>query len=194
MPERVEIKSVRRVFDGFIAVDQAEFTYEKYDGTMSKTTTRLLVERGDSAGIALYDRERRRVVLIQQFRFPAFVRNGPGWLWEIIAGVVDKGRTPEEIVRMEAEEEAGVQVGRVWPMLTLFPSPGGSSERIRLYMAPVRVDAIHRTAGSPHEGEDILVRDFDLDEVLDMIDNGQIVDAKTIAAMQYLARHWEGLP
>ncbi|NLG51558.1 MAG: NUDIX domain-containing protein [Chloroflexi bacterium] len=194
MPERVEIKSVERVFDGFFAVDRAEFVHEKYDGTMSKPTTRLLMERGDSVGVVLYDRERRRVLLVQQFRFPAYVRNGPGWLWEIIAGMVDKGRAPEEVAQKEAEEEAGMQVGRVWPMLTVFPSPGGSSERIRLYMAPARLDGIRRTAGSPDEGEDILVRDWGLDEALDMIDKGQIVDAKTVIALQYLARHWDELP
>jgi len=194
MPERVEVRAVQRVFDDFFAVDRFEFIHEKYDGTMSEPITRLLVERGDSAGIALYDRERRRVVLIQQFRFPAFVRNGPGWLWEVVTGMVDKGRGPEQVAHLEAEEEAGVQVERVWPMLTLFSSPGGSSERIRLYMAPVRTDSVDRTAGNAEEGEDILVRDFGLDAALDMIDGGQIVDAKTIIALQYLARHWEELP
>ena len=134
------------------------------------------------------------MLLVQQFRLPAYLRNDPGWLWEIIAGTVDEGHTPEEVARREVEEEAGVQVERLSPMLPLFPSPGASSERIRLYMAPVRIETIRRVAGNPQEGEDILVRDFGLDEALDMIDNGQIVDAKTIIALQYLARHWDALP
>ena len=193
MPKRVDVQSVERVYDGFMKLDQAEFTYEKYDGSMSAPTRRLVLERGDSVGILIYERTQRRVGLVQQFRFPAYVRNGPGWLWEIIAGVVDRGREPEEVARSEAEEEAGYRLEALRQVLTFFPSPGGSSERIYLYLASTPELAAEGVHGVKREGEDILMHSFSLEEALRMIDGGQIMDAKTIIALQYLARHWDDL-
>ena len=191
---RVEVLEQDRLLDGFFKIDRARLRHERYDGSMSRTLTRLVFERGDSAAVLPYDPVRGTVVLVEQFRYPAYVRGGPGWLWEMIAGVQDGGRTPEAVARAEAWEEAGYRLGTLERIATVYPSPGGSSERMHLYLAPVTEAARQAPGGGlPEDGEDILVREFTVAEAQAMVADGRIVDAKTVLALQYLALHWERL-
>ena len=192
MPSRVQVLSSDRVYDSFFKIDRVRLRFERYDGAMSPPITRLVFERGDSVGVLPFDRERHEVVLVQQFRYPAHVRGGPGWLWEIIAGIQDEGRGAECLVRSEAMEEAGYRLGELRHVMTAYASPGGSSERVHIYVAPVtREKRVARRGGLCESGEDILVRTFKLDDALEMIEDGRIVDAKTVLALQYLALHWD---
>ncbi|OGO06005.1 MAG: hypothetical protein A2Y73_07440 [Chloroflexi bacterium RBG_13_56_8] len=189
-PQRVEVEASERVFGGFFAIDRARVRYERFDGTMSEPVTRLVFERGDGVAVLPFDQQTREVVLVRQFRYPAYVRGGPGWLWEIIAGIREEGRTADDVACAEAMEEAGYRLGALQHILTVYVSPGGSSERIYIFLAPIfDGDHVGKGGGLPADGEDILVRRFALDEVLRMVDDGRIVDAKTILALQYLALH-----
>jgi ADP-ribose pyrophosphatase len=194
MPRRVKVSSKTRVFDGYFKIDSAVVSHERYDGTMSALAPRLVFERGDSVAVLPYDRQRREVVLVEQVRFPAYLRDGHGWLWEIIAGIQDEGRSPEEVARAEALEEAGYRLETVRLAMTAYSSPGGSSERLHIYVAPVRPEQrVQPGGGLAGSDEDILVRSFGLDEALQMVADGRIVDAKTILALQYLVLHWDEL-
>ncbi|HUV93628.1 MAG TPA: NUDIX domain-containing protein [Anaerolineae bacterium] len=191
LPRRVVVIATERVFDGFFKLDRATVSYERFDGSMSAPVSRLVFERGDSVGVLPFDRERRRVILVQQFRYPAYLRDGPGWLWEIIAGMIEPGRDAEDVARSEALEEAGYRLGELRQAMTVYASPGGSSERIHIYLAPVVSDQhVGNGGGFPKDGEDLLVRAFELNEALEMIEDGRVVDAKTVLALQFLALHW----
>ena len=190
MPSRVEVLSSDRVYDGYFKIDCARLRFERYDGAMSSLITRLVFERGDSVAVIPFDGERHEVVLVQQFRYPAHVRGGPGWLWEIIAGTLDEGRDTESVVRSEAIEEAGYHLGELSHAMTVYSSPGGSSERIHIYVAPVtRESHVAGGGGLCDSGEDILVSAFSLDDAFEMVEDGRIVDAKTVLALQHLALH-----
>lgn len=194
MNKRVIVFSHQRILDGFFKVDRAKVSYERYDGTMSPVVTRLVFERGDSVAVLPYDPQRGEVVLVQQFRYPAYVRDGDGWLWEIIAGAQEEGRSPEEVARAEALEEAGYKLDALRHVATVYPSPGGTSERMHIFIATIAPQGrVGRGGGLAESGEDILVRTFPLKEALRMIEDGRIVDAKTIIALQYLALHREEL-
>jgi len=194
MPKQVIVLSHKRILDGFFKIDRAEVSYERFDGSMSPVMTRLVFERGDSAAVLPFDRQRREVVLVQQFRYPAFVRDGDGWLWEIIAGTQEEGRSPEEVARAEALEEAGYNLDVLYHVATVYPSPGGTSERMFIFVAPISPgQRVEEGGGLAESGEDILVRTFGLDEALRMVEDGRIVDAKTVLALQYLTLHWEDL-
>ncbi|MEA3407043.1 MAG: NUDIX domain-containing protein [Chloroflexota bacterium] len=189
-PDRVEVVSTERAFDGFFRIDRVRFRHARYDGGMSDEITRLVFERGDSVAVLPYNRKRSEVVLVKQFRYPAHVRGGPGWLWEIIAGVQEEGLAPKEVARKEALEEAGYQLGDLEKIMTVYPSPGACSERIHIYLAPFeQTDRVAEGGGI--ESEDILVRTFSLDEARRMMEDGDIVDAKTTLALQYLILHWD---
>jgi ADP-ribose pyrophosphatase len=189
VPRRVEVLSTERILDGFFQIDRTELRHERFDGSMSPPLTRLVFERGDSVAVLPYDVQRDEVLLVRQFRYPAYVRGGPGWLWEIIAGMQDD-HDPEWVARNEAMEEAGYRLGQLIPVATVYPSPGGSSERVHIYVAPVTpADRIGHGGGLDEDGEDIQVRAFALSDALAMVDSGGIMDAKTVLALQYLALH-----
>ncbi|MHB0858436.1 MAG: NUDIX domain-containing protein [Anaerolineae bacterium] len=194
MAERVDTLARRSLYSGYLRLDEVRFRFQRHDGTMSEPVTRLVVDREDAAVVLPYDRERRMVVLVQQFRYPAHLRSGPGWLWEAIAGVVDAGRTPEEVARSEAREEAGYDLGTLQPIMTVYSSPGVCAERLHLFLAPIRQGArVDPGGGLASESEDLLVREFPLDEALTMLSDGRIGDAKTALIVQYLAMHWDEL-
>ncbi len=190
-PRRAEILSQRRLYDGYFKLDELQLRYERQSGEMSAPMTRLLFERGDSVAVLPYNPVQREVALVQQFRHPAFVRGGSGWLWEVIAGMHDAGRTPEEMVRTEALEEGGYALGILRHVATVFASPGACSERIHLYVAPIHAHSrVAEGGGLSEHGEETRVQLFALDEALALIATGGIVDAKTVILLQWAALHW----
>jgi nudix-type nucleoside diphosphatase (YffH/AdpP family) len=193
-PRQVEVLSRECVLDDFIKVERARLRFERYDGRMSAPMTRLVLDRGDAVAVLLYDRAQREVVLVQQFRYAAYLHGGPGWLWEVVAGIQEEGRTPEEVARAEALEEAGYQLTGLLPIMTYYPSPGSNAERLHLFLAPITSSArVLAGGGLQDAGEDTLCRVFPLDEALRMAEDGRIVDGKTALALLYLARHWDEL-
>ena len=193
-PARVVVHSTERVYDGFFQVDKVIVEHESYRGGMSGPHERLVFERGDSVAVLLYIRDARQVVLVQQFRYPAYLRERQGWLWEVIAGTVDGDRDAESVARAEAMEEAGYALDDLHYLMTVYPSPGSSSERVHVYLAPVTPEMrVERGGGLAESGEDILVRGFSLDEALAMTRDGRVSDAKSVLVLQYLAMNWDSL-
>jgi ADP-ribose pyrophosphatase len=177
---------------------RATLQYRRFDGRMSDPITRISFERGDSVGVLLYDPEREAVILVRQFRYPVYAglapeaRAGEGarraWLLEIVAGVQDEDLSVREVAHRELLEEAGYTIrGHLQPITTIYASPGGSSERIHLFLGQVdRSQRVGQGGGVAAEGEDTQIVVLPLDEAMAMIARGEICDAKTIVALQYL--------
>ncbi|MBN9307963.1 MAG: NUDIX domain-containing protein [Devosia sp.] len=143
-------------------------------------------DRGDGAGILLYNRARRTVILTRQFRFPVFAHGEPGWLIEVVAGKLD-GHTPVETARKEAEEESGYHVNDVELVLSAYMSPGSVTEKLSLFIAEYDADTPRSAGGGlEDEGEDIEVLELAIDDALGMIATGEIADAKTIMLLQHV--------
>jgi len=77
-PRQVQVASKRRIFDDFFKIEEAFLKYERFDGRMSKTIRRLNFERGDSVAAIIFNRETRRVILVNQFRYPTLEKGLPG--------------------------------------------------------------------------------------------------------------------
>jgi nudix-type nucleoside diphosphatase (YffH/AdpP family) len=184
--KRVVVHEQRRVFDGFFKIDEAVVSYQGFDGRMIGPLRRLSFERGDSVAAVVLNRDRGSVVLANQFRYPTHAK-GPGWITEILAGMVDAGETPEQCVRREVREESGYDVEQLQHIGTFYLSPGGSSERIILYYAEVS-DAGRTGAGGGQagEGEDIQVVEVSLDQLERDVAAGRIDDAKTLVGILWL--------
>lgn len=147
---------------------------------------REVYDRGNGATILLYDPVRRTVVLTRQFRLPAFMNGHSGYLIETAAGLLDDA-SPEERIRLEAEEETGYRVGAVEPVFEAFMSPGSVTERLHFFMAPYSAaDRIHAGGGLADEGEDIEVLELAYEGAFAMIASGEIADGKTIMLLQQL--------
>jgi nudix-type nucleoside diphosphatase (YffH/AdpP family) len=184
--KRVSIESRRRVYDGFFQLEEVVLQHERFDGTMTESLSRLNLERGDGAAIVLHDPARRLVTLVRQFRYPT-LEKGPGWTLELVAGVIEPGREPEDVARAEALEEAGYRIGELTSLGAFYLTPGGSSERIFLYYAAVdRSMQVAQGGGLTHEGEDIEIVEMSEQDVWRALDEQQILDAKTLVGLLWL--------
>ncbi len=182
---KVTIKTQERVYNDFFKVDKVTLQHEKFDGTMSKEIVRLNFDRGNTVAIILYNPERESVILVKQFRYPAYVGNGPGWLIECVAGIVDNGES--SVAKKEVYEETGFKIDRLIYLTQIYPSPGGCSEKINLYLAYVAEEDKVKEGNYMGVGnEDISIVEVPLNRALNMVKSGEISDAKTIISLFFL--------
>jgi nudix-type nucleoside diphosphatase (YffH/AdpP family) len=179
------IRSVEVLSDDWAILKKFTFDYRRRDGTLERQV-RQTYDRGHGAVILPYDPERGTVLLVRQFRLPAYVSGHPEPLIEACAGLLDKD-DPETCIRREAQEELGYRLRDTEPVFRVFMSPGSVTERLMFFIARYSPDdRIGQGGGDRHEGEDIEVLEVSLEEALGMIDEGQIVDGKTIMLLQHL--------
>jgi len=185
--KKVSIENKKYILEDVFKVEEAYLRYEKFDGKISGTVRRISLERGDSVSILIYNIKTNKIILISQFRYPSY-KSGNGWIIEAIAGIVDAGETPEESARREVQEEAGLDITSLEHIATFFPSPGGSSERIFLYYSEISKEpnSYGETGGLLCEGEDIKSHEITLEDALEQIRSGEIMDAKTIIGLYWL--------
>lgn len=183
---KVVIESEKVLFDDFFKIEESRLKYERFDGSMSPAVRRLNFERGDSVAAVIFNKETRKILLTNQFKYPAFTK-GDGWITEVLAGTVADGESPEAAMRREIYEEAGHKVAALTHISTFFVSPGGTSERIILYYAEVEnSDKIAAGGGLASEDEDIEMLEFSVPEIWEVLEKGEIADAKTIIALMWL--------
>ncbi len=185
---KVQILRTERLFDGFFKLDRAHLRHETPDGGMSPEVMRLNLERGDGAAVLLVNRDRRTVVLTRQFRYAVWLRGDGGRMLEIPAGTVAPGKSPAAVARSELIEEVGYRPARLRKLMTIYSSPGTTTERTQLFYA--EVDESHKVAsggGLDSEHEFIEVVELPIRDAIRMADRGKIRDGKTLVALQWLA-------
>lgn len=185
LQDRIRIKSVEILSDDWARLTKTTFDYRRSDGSW-ETQIRQTYDRGDGAVILPFDRQRSTVLLVRQFRYPAFVTGHPEPLIEACAGLLDD-HDPETAIRREAEEELGYRLRGVRRLYAPYMSPGSVTERLTFFLADYTpADRISDGGGAADEGEDIEVLEFTLDEALAQVRDGRIIDAKTIMLVQHL--------
>ena len=180
------------------SMEEAVLSYERFDGRMSPPVKRANFNRSDSVSVLLYAWETDEIVLVEQFRYPAHARcpeserGGKGWILETVAGIKD-ARGPD-VARRELLEETGFALtGDLEHLTTAYVSPGGTSERVELYLARVsKPDGIRKQAGLESEAEDIRPHTIPFEEALRMVADGRIVDLKTIVSLYMLKERLDG--
>jgi nudix-type nucleoside diphosphatase (YffH/AdpP family) len=184
--DRIRIKSERVLSDNYGTLKSTTFEWRRNDGAWQRMT-RDVFDRGNAAAILPYSLARRTVVLARQFRLPTYVNGYDDLLIEAAAGLLDDA-LPDDRIRAEAEEEIGYRLHHVRKVFEAFMSPGVVTEKIHFFVAEYEPEMRIRAGGGlKSEGEDIEVLELSFEETLAMIDDGRIVDAKTIMLLQYAA-------
>lgn len=124
------------------------------------------------------------LLLIRQYRYAT-----GGTLWEIPAGRLGPGEAPPDCARRELLEETGMRAGRMEPLTTIWTTPGFTDERIHLFWA----SELTPGPAAREADEFIELAPRPLSQVLAAIRDGEICDAKTVAAILLVAGFTFGL-
>lgn len=146
--------------------------------------------RGDGAGILLYNTKKQTVILIKQFRMPTYMNdNKDGFLIEVCAGLLDKDN-PEACIIRETEEEVGYRLKNVTKVYEAYSSPGVMTEKMHFFIGEYSEDMkVNSGGGLESEHEDIEVLELPFKDVVTMLHNGDIHDTRTIVLLQYAIIH-----
>jgi ADP-ribose pyrophosphatase len=191
MSKRVDIIDKKAAYQGFFRIEHYRLRHTLFAGGYGPEIHRELFCRGHSVGVLPYDAVRDEVLLVEQFRIGALDEPRGPWLMEIVAGMIDDGEHPADVARREAIEEADCRLGELIPLCDYYVSPGGSSERVALFLAQTRTEGLGGVHGLAEEGEDIRVHVVPFEAAMSMIDTGVISAAMPIIALQWLALNRE---
>ena len=182
----IRLKGERIISDHYGRLKSISFEWRRADGDW-QTLTRDVFDRGNAAAILPYNLARRTVILVRQFRVPAYVNGHDGLLIEAAAGMLDEA-SPEARIRAEAEEETGYRLHDVHKVFEAFMSPGVLTEKLHFFVAEYEPEMrMGDGGGLADEGEDIEVLELAIDEAIAMVADGRIADAKTIMLLQHAA-------
>jgi len=184
MDDRVRITGTELLSANWGRLSRVSLDYRRRDGQWT-SQTREVYDRGDGAVILPYDPARGTVLLVRQFRLPAYLTAGHQGLIEACAGLLDQD-APADCIRRETEEELGYRLDDVAELFTLYMSPGSVTERLAFFAARYTpADRLNDGGGAAGEGEDIEVIEMTLDDALAAVTRGEIVDGKTVILLQH---------
>ncbi len=114
------------------------------------------------------------ILMVRQYRYAV-----DDYLWELPAGSVEKGESIPQAAQRELEEETGYQAATAKELASFYSAPGFTDERMHVILAS------QLTKGKPQldEDEDIETHAISKQKVFAMLFGGDIIDAKTIAAL-----------
>ncbi|MCQ9633802.1 GDP-mannose pyrophosphatase NudK [Chryseobacterium sp. WG23] len=172
--------------DNWYTLNKVTYTILKKDGT-TETQSREAYDRGNGAVILLYNTSSHTVILTRQFRLPTYINgNSTGMLIEACAGLLDNDN-PEDCIKRETEEETGYKISKVEKVFQAYMSPGSVTEILYFFIAEYSDEMkIADGGGLEEEGENIEVLEMSFEKALQMVDSGEINDAKTMMLLQHL--------
>lgn len=155
-----------KIYEGKVLnlrIDTVELPDKKY-------SKREIVEHPGAVAIVALTNQ-NEIVLVKQYR-KAVERE----LLEIPAGKLEIGEEPKETAIRELKEETGYTSSKIEYLLEFYTSPGFSNEKIYLFWA----NGLIAGQAEPEKDEYIELVKVKLEDLIDMIDKGEIIDSKTI--------------
>src|ERR1700716_2469067 len=163
--DRVPVNDVRMLSDNHYILKTTTFEWRRNSGEW-QTQARETYDRGNGATLLPYNLAQRRVVLVRQFRYPAYVNGYDDLLIEAAAGLLDD-ETPELRIRAEAEEETGYRLPEIRKIFEAFMSPGAVTEKLHFFVAEYDPSMrIGSGGGNAEEGEDIEGLEVPIDQAM----------------------------
>ncbi|GLT18504.1 ADP-ribose pyrophosphatase [Vibrio zhanjiangensis] len=188
----VEILSKETLFSGFFNMVKYRFRHKLFQGGWSDVIEREMFERGNAAAVLPYDPVNDKVVLVEQIRVGALTDSNP-WQFEIVAGMIDCGECSETVVRREAIEEANVSISDLLKVTSYYPSSGGCSERLDIYIGKIDASNANGIHGLDYEGEDIKVHVVSRETAYQWVVDGKFENGASIIALQWLQLNYQSV-
>ncbi len=182
----VSIEASRLVYEGFFKLQKIQLKHKMMEGGWSASVTRECFLRQPAVAVLPYDPYQDKVVLIEQFRIGALQQVEGPWQIELVAGMMEKGESAEEVAVRETVEEAGTEVMDLEFICDFLPSAGGSNEKINLFCGAIDARGVGGVHGLEEEGEDIWVQTYSREDALHALHEGYIKSAPAIIALQWL--------
>ena len=194
--EDMEIVAEKTLYKGFFTLKQIQFKHKLFAGGESGIVTRELLIKGAASAVIAYDPKADSVVLVEQVRIGAAYHPEPmrsPWLLELIAGMVEKGEKPEEVALRESKEEAGITVKNLTHCLSVWDSPGGTVERLHLFVGKVDSSQAKGIHGLADENEDIRVHVVKREQAYQWMCEGKIDNGIAVIGLQWLQLNYAQL-
>lgn len=179
-------------YQGFLELHRYHLEHQCFAGGWCRELVRERVEGNHAVSVLLFDPQREKVVLIEQFRIGALGHQEPPWLLETVGGYLEPGESPEEVARRETREESGCELLDLAFIGSLFSSPGWSGERLTLYCGRVDSRQAQGIHGVEEEGEDIRVVVLPTDQALGEL-FGRANSTSVVVTLQWLAANRDKL-
>ncbi len=188
--EDVTIHSKNRIFKRRFAIDEYIVSYKKFQGGSTHEVVREIFERDANAvAILPYDVVTDEVILIEQFRPGALNNDKSPWLFEVVAGMIDDGESIFEAAKRELFEESGLKLTSeddLYFVNSCYPSPGGTSEIVHIFIANVDSNKFLKNAGLDCEDEDIRVFKLKSEDAFTYVKNGSICNCAALVSLMSL--------
>ncbi|MBV0932414.1 NUDIX domain-containing protein [Marinobacterium weihaiense] len=181
----VRLEQDETLYRGFFRLHRLTLSHPRFEGGRVRVQRELL-DRGDAVCVLLYDPLQDAVVMVEQFRVGAMGKTDSPWLLELVAGVVEPGESAEDVARRESVEEAGVELGAIFPITGYLPSPGGCDEWIDVVCALIDSRGVGGVHGLDSEGEDIKVHVLAAADAFALVEANRLNNAAAIIALQWL--------
>jgi len=194
-PGDVVVEDQATPYVRYFGVEEADLRFRRFNGMMSAPVKRAAFVMSDAVTVLPYDPVRDSVLVIEQFRFGPLVRGDLNpWSLEPIAGRIDPGETPEQALRRETREEAGLELAELLPIGGHYPSPGAVSEYLYSYIGLARLTAEDEgVSGLESEAEDIRAQVIPFERLMALVDSGEVQNGPLLLSAHWLARHRDRL-
>ena len=182
---KYKIQKIELLSDNWYILNKVTVDYQKANGAWD-TQEREVYDRGNGAVILLYNVLQKTVALTRQFRLPTYLNgNTTGMLIEACAGLLDEDNSQDCIIR-ETEEETGYRLSSVRKVFECYMSPGSVTEILYFFVGAYDASMkVSKGGGLDTEHEEIEVIELPFEQAYNMIETGEIKDAKTIMLLQY---------
>lgn len=193
--EDVKVVEEEILYQGFHRIKRIRLQHRLYKGGWSQEFDREVSDKGSAASVVVYDPQLQAVCLVEQFRIATYEPNKPEsspWAQEIVAGMIDKeGEQPDQLIRRELHEEAGLEASYLEKITSYWVSPGGSSTRMHIYVALCDLSEAGGIFGLDEEHEDILAFVVPLKTVYQSALIDESSNAATLIGLQWLTLNQE---
>ncbi len=164
-----EVKESKRIYSGRVIRLRIDYLGDK------EIKIREVVEHPGAVAV-LPVISRNRVLLVNQYRYSI-----GKWILEVPAGTLKNGESPDECALRELEEETGYRARILKKMLTIYPSPGYSTESIHIYVA----SELEKSTQKLEEDEELTITEMDVDKAIEELLKKDVVDGKTFLTLLY---------